>query len=90
MTPKKHAKDIFERFQGIKSYWMNLKKETGEDKISYIMAKQAAIMAIDEIIMFMEADDLDSDTCYWANHSKMEHFLQVKKEIENYENLRIS
>jgi hypothetical protein len=82
MTPKKHAELIFERFQGIKSYWMNLKKETGEDKISYIMAKQAAIMAIDEIIMFMESDDLDSDTCYWANNPKMEYFLEVKKEIE--------
>ena len=82
MTPKKHANNIFERFQGIKSYWMNLKKGEGEDKISYIMAKQAAVMAIDEIIMFMEADDLDSDTCYWANHYKMEYYLQVKKEIE--------
>jgi|APFre7841882654_1041346.scaffolds.fasta_scaffold80060_2 hypothetical protein len=82
MTSKEHANLIFERFKGIKSYWMNLKKETGEDSINYIMAKQAAIMAIDEIIMFMESDDLDSDTCYWANHYKMEYFLQVKKEIE--------
>lgn len=82
MTTEKHAKLILERFKGIKSYWMNLKKETGEDSISYIMAKQAAVMAIDEIIMFMEADDFDSDTCYWANHSKMEYYLQLKKEIE--------
>jgi hypothetical protein len=30
----------------------------------------------------MEADDFDSDTCYWANHSQMKYWTEVKQEIE--------
>ena len=30
---------------------------------------------------FMEVDDFDSDTCYWANHSKMQYWIEVKQEI---------
>jgi len=29
----------------------------------------------------MEVDDFDSDTCYWANHSKMQYWIEVKQEI---------
>jgi len=45
-------------------------------------AKLCALKAVDEIIEFMEVDDFDSDTCYWANHSKMQYWLEVKQEIE--------
>lgn len=45
-------------------------------------AKQCALIAVDEVIEFMEADDFDSDTCYWANHSKMQYWVEVKQEIE--------
>ena len=45
-------------------------------------AKQCALIAVDEVIEFMEADDFDSDTCYWANHSKMQYWIEVKQEIE--------
>jgi hypothetical protein len=45
-------------------------------------AKQCALIAVDEVIEFMEADDFDSDTCYWANHSQMKYWVEVKQEIE--------
>ena len=45
-------------------------------------AIKCALIAVDEIIEFMEVDDFDSDTCYWANHSKMQYWLEVKTEIE--------
>jgi hypothetical protein len=48
----------------------------------YKFAKQCALIAVDEIIEFMEVDDFDSDTCYWANHSKMQYWIEVKQEIE--------
>ena len=47
-----------------------------------IYPKRCALIAVDEVIEFMEADDFDGDTCYWANHSKMKYWIEVKQEIE--------
>ena len=45
------------------------------------VSTKCALIAVDEIIEFMEVDDFDSDTCYWANHSKMQYWIEVKQEI---------
>jgi hypothetical protein len=70
MTPKEKALDLVEDMFNC--------PETGynEHKI------QCALIAVDEVIQFMEADDFDSDTCYWANHSQMKYWTEVKQEIE--------
>jgi len=70
MTPKEKALDLVEDMFNC--------PETGynEHKI------ECALIAVDEVIGFMEADDFDSDTCYWANHSQMKYWIEVKQEIE--------
>lgn len=68
MTPKEKAQELFD-----KMYVYAIFDEA---------AKQCALIAVNEILEFMEADDFDSDTCYWANHSKMEYWQEVKQEIE--------
>ena len=70
MTPKAKAIELYNKY-------MQMPFPTHTDR-----AKQCALIAVDEIIEFMEADDFDSDTCYWANHSKMQYWIEVKQEIE--------
>ena len=71
MTPKEKAQELFDKI-------LNEIDKTCDD---YFTAKQCALIAVDEIIEFMEVDDFDSDTCYWANHSKMQYWIEVKQEI---------
>ena len=78
MTPKEKAEKLFNMFIIID----DLSDSTGNSLYFNAHAKQCALIAVDEIIEFMEVDDFDSDTCYWANHSKMQYWLEVKKEIE--------
>ena len=76
MTPKEKAFDLISKFQH------PLSEESDIDCLHIEVAKEFALIAVDEIIEFMEVDDFDSDTCYWANHSKMQYWLEVKQEIE--------
>ena len=78
MTPKEKAEELFNMFIIID----DLSDSTGNSLYFNAHAKQCALIAVDEIIEFMEVDDFDSDTCYWANHSKMQYWLEVKQEIE--------
>ena len=77
MTPKKKSFELIVKFQH------PISEESNTDCLHIEVAKEFALIAVDEIIEFMEADDFDSDTCYWANHSKMEYWMEVKKEINN-------
>ena len=75
MTPKDKAIELYIKY--IDAY-----NDRNLQVSDYKFAKQCALLAVDEIIEFMEVDDFDSDTCYWANHSKMQYWLEVKQEIE--------
>ena len=75
MTPKDKAIELYIKY--IDAY-----NDRNLQVIDYKFAKQCALIAVDEIIEFMEVDDFDSDTCYWANHSKMQYWIEVKQEIE--------
>ena len=75
MTPKEKAKELVDKFK--------LKHKFFTDSFIKTTAKQCALIAVDEIIEFMEVDNFDSNTCYWANHSKMQYWQEVKQEIEN-------
>jgi hypothetical protein len=75
MTPKEKAWDLNQKFMELQHYLENN---------AWNNSKQCALIAVDEIIEFMEADDFDSDTCYWANHSKMQYWIEVKQEIEKF------
>jgi hypothetical protein len=77
MTPKEKAFELITKFQ----HPMSEMSDT--DCLHIAVAKEFSLIAVDEVMEFMEADDFDSDTCYWANHSKMQYWVKVKQEIEN-------
>ena len=77
MTPKEKAFELITKFQ----HPMSEMSDT--DCLHIAVAKEFSLIAVDEVMEFMEADDFDSDTCYWANHSKMQYCVEVKQEIEN-------
>ena len=86
MTPKEKAAELFDKYYRLFNNFPNYQYvieniNTIQDEKLYT-AKQCALIAVDEIIEFMEVDDFDSDTCYWANHSKMKYWIEVKQEIE--------
>jgi len=70
MTPKEKAIDLVED--------MHDAPEMGYNE----HAKQCALIAVGEIMNFMEKDDKESETCYWANHPTLSYWYKVKQEIE--------
>ena len=76
MTPKEKAFELITKFQ----HPMSEMSDT--DCLHIAVAKEFSFIAVDEVMEFMEADDFDSDTCYWANHSQMKYWTEVKQEIE--------
>ena len=85
MTPKEKAEELVDKFYQTtpNEYFVNEPIGIKGRYKSWEQAKQCALIAVNEIIEFMEVDDFDSDTCYWANHSKMQYWIEVKQEIEN-------
>ena len=83
MTPKEKAIELVDKFYQTtpNEYFVNEPIGIKGRYKSWEQAKQCALIAVDEIIEFMEVDDFDSDTCYWANHSKMQYWIEVKQEI---------
>jgi hypothetical protein len=70
MTPKEKAIELVED--------MHNAPETGYNEHT----KECALIAVDEILDFMMNDDIESETCYWANHPLLSYWYEVKKEIE--------
>jgi hypothetical protein len=77
MKPHEKAKDIYQKM------FNNMPHPDETNAAVFTITKQCALIAVDEVIEFMEADDFDSDTSYWANHSKMQYWVEVKQEIQN-------
>jgi hypothetical protein len=48
-----------------------------------INGAQCALVVVMEMLDFMEQDDKESETCYWANHPKLTYYYAVKKELLN-------
>ena len=69
MAPKEKAKELINKF---------LQVYDGRVPI----AKQCALIAVEEIMSFMKNDDEESDTVYWANHPTLTYWIQVKQEIQ--------
>jgi hypothetical protein len=70
MTPKEKASELIVDFQ--------LKCKT----LDYQEAKQCALIAVDEIVKFMEMDDEHNDCLYFANSKWVQYLIEVKQEIE--------
>ena len=63
MTPKEKAKDLVDKYLDIDSKY---------EYLSYSMAKQCALIAVDEILSL----------CWNGNMLAMEYWQKVKQEIE--------
>jgi hypothetical protein len=60
------------------------KMTTNADSLIYKnqYAKQCALIAVDEIIKFMEMDDEHNECLYFANSKWVQYLMEVKQEIE--------
>lgn len=74
MTPKEKAERLVNKFY--------IEGDMLKESHSYRLAKKCALIAVDEIMNFMEKDDKESETCYWANHPTLSYWYKVKEEIE--------
>jgi hypothetical protein len=45
-------------------------------------AKKCALIAVDEIVKFMEMDDEYNECLYFANSKWVQYLIEVKQEIE--------
>jgi hypothetical protein len=76
MTPKEKAQELYDKFR------VKVHDRDGTSAMNGFEAKQCALIAVDEIMNFMEKDDKESKTCYWANHPTLSYWDKVKQEIE--------
>lgn len=74
LTPKEKARELVDKFY-----------EWYPNQDAYFIAQQCAIISVKEILAFMEHDDIQSDTCYWANNPILDYYYKVIQEIEIYE-----
>ena len=76
MTPQKKAKELIEKFLPFCDY------EIGKIYQQKDNAKQCALIAVDEIMNFMEMDDIHNQDCHMANTHWPQYWVTVKQEIE--------
>jgi hypothetical protein len=74
MTPKENAEKLILKFMSLQEpnyNWFHSK-----------LAKQCALIAVDEIFEFMKMDDEYTETVSNANSKWVDYWEEVKKEIE--------
>jgi hypothetical protein len=74
MTPKEKADELFRKMYQVRS--------VAASDITKHFAKQSALIAVDEIIKFMEMDDEHNECLYFANSKWVQYLIEVKQEIE--------
>ena len=74
MTPKEKATELVLKYLRL--------QEPNYNWFHKGLAKQCALIAVDEVLDFMMDDDKESETCYWANHPLLSYWYEVKQEIE--------
>jgi len=74
MTPKEKADELFRKMYEVRS--------VAASDITKHFAKQSALIAVDEIIKFMEMDDEYNECLYFANSKWVQYLIEVKQEIE--------
>ena len=75
MTPKEKAIELVEKYFYLFSVEL-------ENTIADYEAKECALIAVDEIIK-------SHNNLYGINCEKIKYYLEVKQEIENYDNRKI-
>jgi hypothetical protein len=76
MTPQEKAEEIIRKYSTYVVMWAG-GVETERENV-----KQCALIAVDEIIKFMEMDDEHNDCLYFANSKWVQYLIEVKQEIE--------
>jgi hypothetical protein len=71
MTPQEKAEELVNKYLAI---------QFGDFPTTD--AKKCALIAVDEIIKFMEMDDEYNDCLYFANSKWVQYLIEVKQEIE--------
>jgi|688.fasta_scaffold1526261_2 hypothetical protein len=74
MLPKEKADELFRKMYEVRS--------VAASDITKHFAKQSALIAVDEIIKFMEMDDEYNECLYFANSKWVQYLIEVKQEIE--------
>ena len=74
MTPKEKAEKLVKKY----SKWED---DTGCGW-NIECAKECALIAVDEVLNFMEKDDIKTETLYWTNSPELTYWYNVKREIE--------
>lgn len=74
MTPNQKAVQLLDRFK------FYVAGDTNEQELQ--CTKQCALICVDEILAFMESDDLKHKDCSWINSTEFRFWEQVKEEIK--------
>ncbi len=74
MTPKENAEKLILKFMSL--------QEPNYNWFHKRLAKQCALIAVDEIFEFMKMDDEYTETVSNANSKWVDYWLEVKKQIE--------
>jgi len=77
MTPQEKAEELLKKMLS-----KNPNIQDGISMIDTIQAKLCALVAVDEIIKFMEMDDEHNECLYFANSKWVQYLIEVKQEIE--------
>ncbi len=85
MTPETKAKELYDNIiHNIVN--MEIKESSAtygwvSKKFLNDIAKQCALVSIEEVWQFMKADDEKHDCCSWCNSPEMRYWEKVKEEI---------
>jgi hypothetical protein len=79
MTAQEKADELIDKMYYIGRYD---DKEDYNPAMAWERAKQCALIAVDEIVKFMEMDDEHNDCLYFANSKWVQYLIEVKQEIE--------
>lgn len=80
MSPEECAKDLVNKFYNLRAY--ETMSDTGK-RIAYGLAKESALITVNEILnAFKQSDDTNGD-CHYANSIESQYYLSVKQHLEN-------
>ena len=79
MTAQEKADELIDKMYYVGRYD---DKEDYNPAMAWERAKQCALIAVEEIVKFMEMDDEHNDCLYFANSKWVQYLIEVKQEIE--------
>jgi hypothetical protein len=83
ITPKEKADQLLESVMFSRSKQLDLNTGEYQPIPTNPHYKECALIVVNEILEFMKKDDLESETCYWANHPLCNFWIKVEREIKS-------